>query len=105
MVDPQPPLSVVVLCRDNPDQLSETLAALLEVGPWHLATGWSEVIDIELLQVDGSRNGTASQVFEAWQQPPGWRRGRLFCRQGGLPRHDSGPQGRVRRGDCVDECR
>lgn len=78
MANPKPLLSVVVLCRDNPDQLSDTLAALLQAGPWHLAMGWSEVIDIELLLVDGSSNGTAAQMFEAWQQPPGWRRRRLL---------------------------
>jgi hypothetical protein len=84
MVDLKPLLSVVVLCRDNPDQLSDTLAALHRAGPWPQAIGWPDVMEVELLVVDSSSNGTAAGVLAAWQVPPGWRSRHQFLSPKGV---------------------
>ena len=65
MVDLQPLLSVVVLCRDNHHQLSDTLAALHRAGPWPQVIGWPDDLEVELLVVDGSSNTSAASLLAA----------------------------------------
>ena len=56
-------VSVVVLCRDNPDQLNSTLASVLDG-----AQGLAE--KLEVVVVDGSRTAACADLSAQWMDVP-----------------------------------